>query len=217
MRGINLTLPQPGLTVLLGANGAGKSSLLQVLAGISLPDSGTLELGADSRAFIMPEPAAFYPQLTVQQQLAFVLSLSDELISPNRLEALLQQWQLTHVADKLTQHLSLGYRQRLSLAQLSASAADLLLLDEPMNGMDHEILTAFKAQVQQWKQSKSIVMATHIMHEAQDLADWVVVMELGQVIHSAAYDGKQSFSSLYQQALQDFRHQTVASQAPVSA
>ncbi|VAW47334.1 hypothetical protein MNBD_GAMMA02-516, partial [hydrothermal vent metagenome] len=200
---LNAQLPSTGVTVLLGANGAGKSTLLNVLAGISELDSGTLQLAANTSVCLMPEPAVFYPQLTVVEQLNFVANLFGQNFDPSCIEAALDVWQLQAVKDKLTQHLSLGYRQRLSLAQLTVAAADLWLLDEPMNGMDPEVLSVFKQQIEALKLSKGIIMATHIMHEAQELADWVVVMHQGQIIYSEAYDNGTPFHELYQQSIQD--------------
>jgi ABC-type multidrug transport system ATPase subunit len=187
--------------VLLGANGAGKSSLLSVLAGISAPDLGVVEMSTSSKAFLMPEPAAFYPQLTVQEQLMFVAGLFDIEGAAQLVDELMSHWQLQAVKKKLTKQLALGYRQRLSLAQLALSDAEVMLLDEPMNGMDPEIMTVFKQQVMQWKINKSLVVATHIMPEAEAMADWVVVMFQGRIIHSAAYHHDISFSEIYQQSI----------------
>ena len=200
----NLTvdIPSTGVTVLLGANGAGKSTLLSVLAGIRSPDSGHIELAQFNKTFLMPEPAVFYPNLTVQEQLMFVAGLFHVESASLQVEKLIIQWQLQTVKLKLTKHLSLGFRQRLSLAQLALTDAEVMLLDEPMNGMDPEVMTVFKKQVLLWKVSKSLVLATHIMHEAEALADWVVVMFRGRVIHSAAYQHDISFSDIYQQAIE---------------
>ena len=202
LENLDLNLQSTGVTVLLGANGAGKSTLLNVLAGISEVDSGSVDLFDNTSVCLMPEPAVFYPQLTVLEQLAFVAELFKQKSASSNIDTALDVWQLQAVKHKLTQHLSLGYRQRLSLAQLTVSNADLWLLDEPMNGMDPAVLSVFKQQLLTEKATKAIIMATHIMHEAQDLADWVVVMHQGRVIHSAAYDHQTAFHQLYQQALE---------------
>ncbi len=206
LHGVDVEFPTPGVTVLLGANGAGKSSLLNVLAGISLPDSGEVIRTDLSDSFLMPEPASFYPHLTVSEQLRFVGEQFDSL-EKDWVSAVMSAWQLNSEANKLTSHLSLGYRQRLSLAQLAVADAELLLLDEPMNGMDPAIMELFKEQMHIWKQNKTVVMATHIMHEAQNMADWVVVMHQGHVIKSVAYDHQVSFNELYQTAISEYQTQ----------
>ena len=204
LQNLTANFPGTGVTVLLGSNGAGKSTLLNVLAGISAFDSGELLLNENTSVCLMPEPAVFYPQLSVVEQLKFVAELYGQNIGQEDLGITLEMWQLQAVKDKLTQHLSLGFRQRLSLAQLYLSNADLWLLDEPMNGMDPEVLAVFKQQIMQLKTTKGIVMATHIMHEAQELADWVAVMHQGQIINSEAYDNSTSFHQLYQQAIDKY-------------
>jgi len=204
---LNLDIPERGVMVLLGANGAGKSTLLNVLAGISDIDSGEIILKQARHRFLMPEPAVFYPQLTVEEQLRFIATINHVNAANDEVKRLLDLWQLMPVKQQLTQHLSLGFRQRLSLAQLEVSQADVLLMDEPLNGMDPEVLKIFKTQVKHWKSTKTIVMATHIMHEVQELADWVVVMWQGNIIHSAAYQQELDFYQIYQHAI-DQHHKT---------
>ncbi len=203
LQNLTLDLPSTGVTVLLGANGAGKSTLLNVISGISEFESGEIVNIEQTSVCLMPEPAVFYPQLTVKEQLSFVAGIFNHSGDSNLLDSALELWQLQAVSSQLTRHLSLGYRQRLSLAQMTVSGAGLWLLDEPMNGMDPEVMGVFKQQIQNLKSSKAIIMATHIMHEAQDLADWVVVMHQGKAIYSEAYDNNTSFHDLYQQAIKD--------------
>ncbi len=214
LHGVDVELPTPGVTVLLGANGAGKSTLLNILAGVTQADSGQIDAPSQNKACLMPEPAVFYPHLTVEEQLKYVAELFGV---DGGVASVIDLWQLNSEAKKLTRHLSLGYRQRLSLAQLMVSQADLLLLDEPMNGMDPEVMAVFKQQMDIWRQSKTIIMATHIMHEAQNMADWVVIMHQGQVIQSSAYQHEMSFNELYQNAINQhhrllIQDQEVASQ-----
>ncbi len=210
LQNLTLDLPGTGVTVLLGANGAGKSTLLNVMSGISEFDSGEIFDLEQTSVCLMPEPAVFYPQLTVKEQLSYTAHIFDQGKDLEVVESALKLWQLQAVSSQLTQHLSLGYRQRLSLAQMTVSGAVLWLLDEPMNGMDPEVLMTFKQQIKKLKSSKAIIMATHIMHEAQDLADWVVVMHQGRAVFSEAYDNKSQFHDLYQQAISNMSKQPIA-------
>ena len=114
---IQADLPDQGVIVLLGANGAGKSSLLEVLAGLIEPDQGDIRgLPASSR-YLLPEPAVFYPYLTVVEQLQFVAWQMQR--GSADLTPVLQRWGLNEQARRLTRQLSLGYRQRRSLARLA--------------------------------------------------------------------------------------------------
>jgi len=193
--------PDQGVVILLGANGAGKSTLLQVLAGITQPGSGEVDKNGLNGCFMMPEPAKFYPSLSVGEQLLFVAKQFHKNYSEQQLKSILSSWQLTDHENKLTKHLSLGYRQRLSLAQLEASDADLLLLDEPMNGMDPAVMQIFQEKVAQWRNNKLVVMATHVMQEVQELADWVVIMERGTILHSAAVESDSDLKELYHKVI----------------
>lgn len=198
---LSLDLPEQKLTVLLGANGAGKSTLLHVLAGLASPDSGSVAAGAEVIRSLVPEPAVFYPYFSVAEQLAFVAGQAAVDTPSSMLEQVIADWQLAAVLNKKTRHLSLGYRQRLSLAQAVLLQPDCLLLDEPMNGMDPDLLVLFKQQIKQLKTQCTVVMATHIMHEAQSLADHVVVMYLGQVVGQCANRPGLSFHDYYQQCI----------------
>ena len=200
---VNTDLPDSGVVVLLGANGAGKSSLLEVMAGLLQPDHGEVQgMGSLSR-YLLPEPAVFYPYLSVREQLQFVAwQMQREAVDLN---AVVKRWGLNSMANRLTRQLSLGYRQRLSLAQLDVSDANVLLMDEPMNGMDPQVMDDFQQQVLRWKKDKLIVIATHIMQEIESLADWVVVMHQGHLIESRAHDPQLGFQALYQQAINQWQ------------
>ena len=179
---INATLPKAGLVVLLGANGAGKSSLLRLLAGVSAASKGQLYVPSDLSIGWMPEPARFYRHLTVIEQLKLQADLLNIRSADQAVQRVLCAWDLKPVSHQLTHHLSLGYRQRLSLAQAVLAPVDVLLLDEPMNGMDPDLMQQFKAFIAQFKLHKLVLMATHLMAEVSELTDWAMVMHQGQVL-----------------------------------
>ncbi|KAA3641671.1 MAG: ABC transporter ATP-binding protein [Proteobacteria bacterium] len=179
---INLQLPASGLVVILGANGAGKSSLLRLLAGVSTETSGQVEFPDDLQIGWMAEPARFYRQLSVLEHLRLQADLLDLANSEQAVQRVLDTWGLKMVENQLTDHLSLGYRQRLSLAGALLAPVDVLLLDEPMNGMDPDLMQQFKAFLADFKQHKLVVMATHLMAEVGALTDWAIVMHQGRIL-----------------------------------
>ncbi len=202
---VNLSLADQSITVLLGANGAGKSTLLRVLSGLYSIDSGVIDWhkkGASPnphRVAYVSEPAVFYPHLTVEEQLLF--HAGSHKLLPMNAEQALAQWGLSDVAKKKTNHLSLGYRQRLALAQALMQRPRLLLLDEPMNGMDPELMSLFKSEVIKIKQHCCVVMASHLLHMMDDWVDDVVVMAQGRVVSQETKHPDKNLYQMYQECI----------------
>ncbi|MCX7543791.1 ATP-binding cassette domain-containing protein [Marinicella gelatinilytica] len=179
---MSLRLPSTGLWVLLGANGAGKSSLLRLLAGVSTATSGQIEFADGVEIGWMAEPARFYRQLTVLEHLRLQADLLDLANPEQAVQRVLEEWGLNTVKNQLTEHLSLGYRQRLSLAGALLAPVNVLLLDEPMNGMDPMLMKHFKSFLAEFKQHNLVLMATHLMAEVSKLTDCAVAMHQGQLL-----------------------------------
>jgi len=206
---ISVSFPASGLVALLGANGAGKSTLLRVLAGVSKSLDGTIYSPGELAIGWMPEPARFYRQLSVEEQLllqADLLALSEP---QQAVQKVLTEWGLEGVQKQRTDYLSLGFRQRLSLAQALLAPVDVLLLDEPMNGMDPELMQQFKEFLADYKQHKLVIMATHLMAEVSTLTDQVMVMHQGRLLAQQNYH-QQTVTSVdlmhfYQQSLSDWQ------------
>ncbi len=211
--GVNLSVEDQNITALLGANGAGKSTLLRVLSGLIAPSSGnvqwpkSVQAPEPQRIAYVAEPAVFYPHLTVMEQLLF--HANSHKMLPLNAEQALAQWQLSGVADKKTHQLSLGYRQRLALAQALMQRPRLLLLDEPMNGMDPELMLLFQSKLQKIKSHCCIVMASHLLHLMDEWVDEVVVMAEGQVLSQQKNDGQSNLYQIYQNSITK-AHQKVA-------
>lgn len=206
--GLNVSLPSSGLITLLGANGAGKSTLLRLLAGVSIATEGTISHRHDLTTGWMPEPARFYRQLTVEDQLLLQADLLALPEPEQAVQKVLSDWRLDTVKNQRTEHLSLGFRQRLSLAQALLAPVDILLLDEPMNGMDPDLMQQFKHFLADFKQHKLVLMATHLMAEVSELADQVMVMHQGQLL--AQQNFQQTLTSVdlmhfYQNSLKDWQ------------
>lgn len=190
------------LTVLMGSNGAGKSSLLAALAGVVPLANGEVKFQtppAGRKLAFLPAPAVFYSHLTVEEQLAFHAGRFGLL--PINIKQAMDQWQLNSQSKQLTGQLSLGYRQRLALAQVWMQRPQLILLDEPMNGMDIELMRLFKDQLNVWKQHACIIMASHLLDQVDDVADHWVAMASGALLASGEHDGESSLYQHYQNAL----------------
>lgn len=163
----------------LGASGCGKSSLLNMIAGLLAPSSGWLEVPEDGAAFMFQD-ANLLPWLTASQNVDLALKLAGYPVEkrPARVEELLDLVQLGHASIKKPHELSGGMRQRVALARALAQDRQVLLMDEPFAALDaitrdmlHEQLRAL------WEQTgKTIIFVTHNVREAIRLSGRILVL-----------------------------------------
>lgn len=190
--GIDLDVAEGQVHGLVGPNGAGKTTLLGLLLGLTVADSGTLEiLGSPvRRTLALPDGVAgfvdgpgLYPSLTARQNLRAQASLRGE--GAGGIGDALEQVGLTDVADDRVRGFSLGMRQRLGLAAALLTRPRLLVLDEPANGLDpagtrhvQRVLTALAAD------GTSIILSSHRMDELAALCSEVTILATGRVVFS---------------------------------
>lgn len=188
VRSVDLTIA-PGETVaLLGPNGAGKSTTIDMLLGLTRPDSGTVSLFGMSPAQAvaagavggMLQTGTLIGQLRVRELVTMVASLYPE---PLPVDEALQLSGCSSFADRLTTKLSGGQVQRVRFAIALVANPDLLLLDEPTTALDVEGRRDFWASMRAVAATgKTIVFATHYLEEADAYADRIVVLARGRVI-----------------------------------
>ncbi|MGE5674545.1 MAG: ABC transporter ATP-binding protein [Mycobacterium leprae] len=184
---VNLSIPRGSITGLLGLNGSGKSTLLKLIAGLARPTSGQVLVDGRApgrwtkgRVAYVPEVDHLYPWMTVRESIAFVSSFYPDW-ERERAEELLAFMALP--ADQPTGKLSKGMRARLRLVIALAHPATVVLMDEPLSGIDmpsrsritEAILSQFRAGEQ------TIIMSTHDLLETETLFDRVILLERGRV------------------------------------
>lgn len=190
---LSLTLPE-GSVGLLGPNGAGKSTLVRVMMGLLRPTSGTVRvLGEDvtpgsksirRRIGYVPEGDAFYPDLTGVEAVAY----AGRLVGMRGADALQRAHQVLDYVDlgearyRLVDKYSTGMRQRLKLAQALVHDPDLLILDEPTEGVDPEARIQILQLIQELSKEYGLQMllSTHLLHDVERLASYAVVLNQGQ-------------------------------------
>jgi ABC-2 type transport system ATP-binding protein len=188
VRGIDVTI-EPGQTVaLLGPNGAGKSTTIDMLLGLTAPDSGTVSvLGRTPREAIdagrvgaMLQTGELVRDLSVRELVGMMASLYPE---PLGVDEVLDLVGIAEIAARRTQKLSGGQTQRVRLAVALVSDPDLLVLDEPTVAMDVEARIAFWTAMRGFaSRGKTVLFATHYLDEADDYADRAVLMAHGHVV-----------------------------------
>jgi sulfate transport system ATP-binding protein len=191
---VSVSVTEGSLTALLGPSGSGKSTLLRIVAGLEVPDAGTVAIdGNDVTAarpqdrgigFVFQHYAAF-THMTVWQNVAFGLKIRkrprDEV--RERVDELLALVGLTKWADQRPDQLSGGQRQRMALARALAVQPRVLLLDEPFGALDANV----RAELRRWlrrlhdEQGVTTVLVTHDQEEAMEVADTIAVMNAGRI------------------------------------
>jgi sulfate/thiosulfate transport system ATP-binding protein len=186
---VTLEVPEGSLTALLGPSGSGKSTLLRIVAGLEVPDAGSILIdGADVTAarpqdrgigFVFQHYAAF-AHMSVRENIAFGLRIrkrpSAEIAA--RVDELLALVGLTTWSEQRPHQLSGGQRQRMALARALAVEPSVLLLDEPFGALDATV----RAELRRWlrrlhdEQGVTTVLVTHDQEEAMDVADRIAVM-----------------------------------------
>ena len=193
----DLTLELHGgkMTCLLGASGAGKTTLIRLMLGAIKPDSGRVVIDGTtmpnlqilSRIGFMPQDDALYNNLTAMENLRFYAGLHyiGKDLFRQRAATLLELVGLTDDANRLVDKFSGGMRKRLSLAVMALNEPQIMMLDEPTVGIDPVLRRSIWQQFRQWcNEGKTLIISTHVMDEV-DRCDYAVLLQEGRI---RAYD-----------------------------
>ncbi len=185
---------------LLGHNGAGKTTIMKMLTGFLEPTAGRisvddLEIGRDTRAIqqrigYLPENCPLYPEMTVIDYLDYQASLH-RLSEDKKATAIAQVIRRTALQDKAVQPiqtLSRGYRQRVGVAQAILHAPDIVILDEPTNGLDPTQILHMRDLIRELARSATVIISTHILQEVQAVCDRVLILRAGKLAVDSRLD-----------------------------
>jgi len=197
LNGVSFTCPSGAVTALIGPNGAGKSSLFRAAAGLLAPDAGTVRIhghvagtaAAQRAASLMPEQPDLYPGVSVWEHVVFVAlayRLSDW---QGRAHDLLERFGLSDRLDSLPHELSQGLRRRLALVMALVHGADVLLLDEPFNGLDPRSTSELRSLVRELATSGvCVLVSTHILSDVARLTERAALLDKGRVTAAGSFD-----------------------------
>ncbi|MHC4870577.1 MAG: ABC transporter ATP-binding protein [Planctomycetota bacterium] len=205
---LSLSIDKGGVIAFLGPNGAGKSTFIRIITGAISFDSGTVKVcgcdivddphGVKQRVGYLPESNPLYDELRVSEFLyarAGIKGLSRSAAKLSVGESL-ELCQIGHVNNRIIGQLSKGYRQRVGLADSLLGDPELLILDEPMVGLDPNQLRDIKKMLVDIGRKKTVFLSTHVLHDVEELAREVVIINDGKLVTVDSPEGLIAKSSL---------------------
>jgi ABC-2 type transport system ATP-binding protein len=190
---VTVSVP-PGITGLLGPNGAGKSTFMKLVTGQLKPSKGTVQVldqpiwgnpGLYNRIGFLPEQDAFYDRMTGLEWVAALVSLNgfSERESTEAARRALGAVELLEAADKKIGAYSKGMRQRVKLAQAIVHDPELLILDEPLSGMDPLMRRKTIRLIRDWARAgRSVLVSSHILHEIESMTSNILLINNGRIL-----------------------------------
>jgi len=219
VNGLSLTVRQGEIFGFLGTNGAGKTTTIKMLLGFFRPDSGRVSVFGQSpgdpaarRAIgFMPETAYYYPYLNVRELLAFYGGLCGMAKADIRRRSgeLVARVGLEEAGGRLLRHYSKGMLQRAGIAQALLHDPDLLILDEPLTGLDPLARIQFRDLILDLRrQGKTIFFSSHDLSESELICDRVAILKQGSLVWCGAVgevagDGQQNLERIFLKMLGD--------------
>lgn len=205
LNNINISIEKNEIIGLLGPNGAGKSTLMKSIVGALKIDEGKIvfngknisenEIESKKNIGFLPENNPLYLEMYVKEYLQFVANIHK--ISEARVDDVIELVGITPEKSKKIGQLSKGYKQRVGLAQAIIHQPDLLILDEPTNGLDPNQIIEIRNVVKAIGKEKTVLLSTHIMQEVEALCSRVILIHKGNILQDCAIEEfKGKFDSL---------------------
>lgn len=200
IKNINFEIKNHGILGLLGSNGAGKSTTMNILCGVINQTEGLALIdGIDIRENpveakkligFLPQKAPLYFELTVDEYLtycAYMRSIPSNEVK-NAVAIAKDKCGITHFSKRVLKNLSGGYQQRVGVAQAIIHNPKLVVLDEPTNGLDPNQITEVRKLIKNIAEERAVILSTHILSEVQATCDTIVMIEHGETVFQDTMD-----------------------------
>jgi ABC-2 type transport system ATP-binding protein len=200
IRDINIEIESAGIVGLLGSNGAGKSTTMNIICGVLNQTEGNVFInGFDLRKQpeaakreigFLPQNPPLYTDLTIDEYLLYCAQL--RLIPKDRIKSAVEEAKercgLAHFSSRLIKNLSGGYRQRVGIAQAIIHKPKLVVMDEPTNGLDPNQLIEARKLIREIAVDHSVLLSSHILSEINLLCRDIIMIESGRMVFSDSMD-----------------------------
>lgn len=197
---LTFTVEQGKIYGFLGPNGAGKTTTMNVMTGYIAADGGTVvidghdilkePLKAKACMGYLPEVPPLYPDMTVREYLLFAAELKKVARAERkqRVNEMMEKLNLVEMQDRLIKNLSKGYRQRVGLAQALAGNPKVLILDEPMVGLDPKQIIEMRDLIKGLAGEHTVILSSHILSEISAVCDHIMIISKGKLAASGSPD-----------------------------
>lgn len=200
---LSFTVEQGQIYGFLGPNGAGKTTTMNMMTGYLAATDGTVEINgydilvqpqkAKKCIGYLPEIPPLYPDMTVAEYLGFAAELKKvpKKERQEQIQDIMRMVEISDVAGRLIRNLSKGYKQRVGLAQAIVGYPEVIILDEPMVGLDPKQITEIRALIKKLSENHTIILSSHILSEISTLCDHIMIISQGRLVASDSPEGLQ--------------------------
>lgn len=200
VKDVSFEINETGVTGLLGSNGAGKSTTMNIICGVLNQTQGDVFINgvnlrenpveAKKNIGFLPQQPPLYTDLTVGEYLRHAAFL--RLVEPDKVDeavdVALEKCSITHFRDRLIKNLSGGYQQRVGIAQAIVHNPQFVVLDEPTNGLDPNQIVDIRNLIRDIAKHHAVLLSTHILSEVQAICDNIYMIESGKLVFSGTME-----------------------------
>lgn len=200
VKDVSFEINEKGVTGLLGSNGAGKSTTMNIICGVLNQTQGDVFINgvnlredpveAKKNIGFLPQQPPLYTDLTVGEYLRHAAFL--RLVEPDKVDeavdVALEKCSITHFRDRLIKNLSGGYQQRVGIAQAIVHNPQFVVLDEPTNGLDPNQIVDIRNLIRDIAKYHAVLLSTHILSEVQAICDNIYMIESGKLVFSGTME-----------------------------
>lgn len=200
VKDVSFEINEKGVTGLLGSNGAGKSTTMNIICGVLNQTQGDVFINgvnlredpveAKKNIGFLPQQPPLYTDLTVGEYLRHAAFL--RLVEPDKVDEAvdlaLEKCSITHFRDRLIKNLSGGYQQRVGIAQAIVHNPQFVVLDEPTNGLDPNQIVEIRNLIRDIAKHHAVLLSTHILSEVQAICDNIYMIESGKLVFSGTME-----------------------------